>query len=150
MVARSDALPKAHAFELVAATAAHYRALGHAFMVIEATNQWTGAACEVLGATRVHFAPFRAQRLVRRSMEPLADKWRSFGFQVFECNGHSVGDLKRTFEAAAGVVTDRPRAVICHTVKGKGIPVAEGNADWHHKASLSDGDLRAIRGALGS
>jgi len=73
MVARSDALPKAHAFELVAATAARYRALGHAFMVIEATNQWTGAACEALGATRAHFAPFRAQRLVRRSMEPLAD-----------------------------------------------------------------------------
>jgi hypothetical protein len=73
MVARSDVLPKAHAFELVAATAAHYRTLGHAFMVIEATNQWTGAACEALGATRVHFAPFRAQRTVRRSAEPLAD-----------------------------------------------------------------------------
>ncbi len=73
MVARSDALPKADAFELVAATAGHYRALGHAFMVIEATNQWTGAACEVLGATRVHFAPFRAQRTVRRSAEPLDD-----------------------------------------------------------------------------
>lgn len=73
MVARSDALPESDAFELVAATAARYRALGHAFMVIEATNQWTGAACEALGATRVHFAPFRAQRMVRRSAEPLAD-----------------------------------------------------------------------------
>jgi hypothetical protein len=73
MVARSDALPKTEAFELVAATAAHYRALGHAFMVIEATNQWTGAACETLGGTRVHFAPFRAQRIVRSSAAPLAD-----------------------------------------------------------------------------
>jgi hypothetical protein len=73
MVARSDALPKADAFELVAGTAARYRTLGYAFMVIEATNQWTGAACEALGATRVHFAPFRAQRTVRRSAEPLAD-----------------------------------------------------------------------------
>ena len=73
MVARSDALPKADAFELVAATAAHYRALGHAFIVIEATNQWTGSACEALGATRVHFAPFRARRTVRQSLEPLAD-----------------------------------------------------------------------------
>jgi hypothetical protein len=71
MVARSDALPKADAFDLVAATAEHYQALGHAFMVIEATNQWTGAACEALGATRVHFAPFRAQRTVRQSVEPL-------------------------------------------------------------------------------
>jgi hypothetical protein len=73
MVARSDALPKADAFELVAATAARYRTLGHAFVVIEATNQWTGAACEALGATRVHFAPFRLERRVRPSAEPLAD-----------------------------------------------------------------------------
>jgi hypothetical protein len=52
---------------------ARYQALGHAFVLIEATNQWTGAACEALGATRVHFAPFRAHRTVRRSAEPLAD-----------------------------------------------------------------------------
>jgi len=73
MVARSDALPKADAFELVASTAAHYRTLGHTFVVTEATSQWTGAACETLGATRVHFAPFRAHRTVRPSAEPLAD-----------------------------------------------------------------------------
>jgi hypothetical protein len=42
MVARSDALPTSDAFELVAATAARYQELGDAFMVIEATNQWTG------------------------------------------------------------------------------------------------------------
>jgi len=73
MVARSDPLPTLDAFELVAATAERYQALGYAFMVIEATNQWTGAACEVLGATRVHFAPFRARRTVSRSVEPLPD-----------------------------------------------------------------------------
>ena len=73
MVARSDALPKADAFELVAATAAHYQALGYAFVLIEATNQWTGAACEALGATRVHFAPFRVQQTVRQSAGPLVD-----------------------------------------------------------------------------
>jgi hypothetical protein len=73
MVARSDALPTSDAFELVAATAAQYRALGHGFVVIEATNQWTGAACEALGATRVHFAPFRARRTVRQSTEPADD-----------------------------------------------------------------------------
>ena len=73
MVARSDALPTSDAFELVAATAARYRTLGHTFMVIEATNQWTGAACEALGGVRVHFAPFRAHRTVCRSEEPLDD-----------------------------------------------------------------------------
>jgi hypothetical protein len=73
MVARSDALPKSDAFELVAGTVSRYQTLGYGYMMIEATNQWTGAACEALGATRVHFAPFRARRTVRRSAEPLAD-----------------------------------------------------------------------------
>ncbi|MGH8607647.1 MAG: hypothetical protein ACREX9_09545 [Gammaproteobacteria bacterium] len=72
MVARSDALAKAHTFELVAATAAHYQALGYAFVVVEATNQWTGAACELLGGVRVHFAPYQAQATVPQSVEPLA------------------------------------------------------------------------------
>jgi hypothetical protein len=71
MVARSDALAKEDAFELVAGSAEHYRALGYAFMVVEATNQWTGAACEALGGVRVHFAPFQAQLAVRKSAEPL-------------------------------------------------------------------------------
>src|SRR5215207_3470294 len=71
LVARSDALAKADAFELVAASAEHYRALGYAFMVAEATNQWTGAAFEVLGGARVHFYPFQAQANVLKSAEPL-------------------------------------------------------------------------------
>jgi hypothetical protein len=71
MVARSDALAKEDAFELVAASAEHYRELGYEYMVIEATNQWTGAACEALGGARVHFAPFQAEPAVRKSAEPV-------------------------------------------------------------------------------
>ena len=70
MVARSDALTQADSFELVGATAAHYQSLGFAFMVVEATNQWTGAACEVLGGVHVHFTPFQAQPWVGQSAEP--------------------------------------------------------------------------------
>jgi hypothetical protein len=73
LVARSDALVKEDAFELVAATGERYQALRYAFMVIEATNQWTGAACEALGGVRVHFAPFQAQPTVHQSDEPLED-----------------------------------------------------------------------------
>lgn len=73
MVARSDALAKADTFELVAGSAAHYQALGYAYMVIEATNQWTGAACEALGGVRVHFAPYQGLHAVQQSAEPLAD-----------------------------------------------------------------------------
>jgi transketolase len=84
-----------------------------------------------------------------QSMEPLADKWRAFGFRVFECNGHSVEALRRVFQSAAAAPLDRPRVVICHTVKGKGIPVAENNPAWHHRTALSESDLSAIHGALG-
>jgi len=70
-VARSDALAKADTFELVAASAEHYRALGYSYMVTEATNQWTGAAFEALGGVRVHFYPFQAQATVVKSAEPL-------------------------------------------------------------------------------
>ena len=73
MVARSDALPKADTFELVAASAERFQALGYRYMVVEATNQWTGAACEALRGIRVHFAPFQARPMVRRSARPLAD-----------------------------------------------------------------------------
>jgi hypothetical protein len=73
MVARSNALAKTDTFELVAATAERYRELGYPFMLVEATNQWTGAACEVLNGVRVHFAPFQARAMVRKSPVPLDD-----------------------------------------------------------------------------
>ncbi|MGR8981751.1 MAG: hypothetical protein ACU84H_16905 [Gammaproteobacteria bacterium] len=42
-------------------------------MVVEASNQWTGAACEVLGGVRVYFAPYQVRQTVHRSAEPLED-----------------------------------------------------------------------------
>ncbi|HEY8516181.1 MAG TPA: hypothetical protein VIS07_11765 [Candidatus Binatia bacterium] len=71
MIARSDALAKNDTFELLAATAERYRELGFRFFLIEATNQWTGAACEALNGVRVHFAPFRARTVVPASPVPL-------------------------------------------------------------------------------
>jgi len=73
MIARSDALAKGDTFELVAATAERYRDLGFRYFLVEATNQWTGAACEALNGVRVHFFPFRARRMVSASAQPLRD-----------------------------------------------------------------------------
>jgi hypothetical protein len=70
-VARSDTLAKADTFELVAASAEHYQALGYVYMVTDATSEWTGTACEALGGVRVHFGPCQSQRTVRKSAEPL-------------------------------------------------------------------------------
>ena len=43
----------------------------------------------------------------------------------------------------------RPSALVCHTVKGKGVPEAENNADWHHKNKLTAAELGSIRAVLG-
>jgi transketolase len=68
-------------------------------------------------------------------LEPLADKWRAFGFSVAEVDGHDVEELRRVLRRMP-LAADAPTAIICHTVKGKGIPFAEHDANWHHKSSL--------------
>jgi transketolase len=81
-------------------------------------------------------------------MEPLADKWRSFGFSVIEANGHDVGELRAVFSDLP-FGKGRPIALICHTVKGRGIPMAEHNPEWHHKSYLDAETLADIRRAIG-
>jgi transketolase len=77
-------------------------------------------------------------------LEPLADKLTSFGMAVREVDGHDV-DAVRSVLGALPVDPGRPSAVICHTVKGRGIPFAEGNPEWHHKSNISDEELAMIR-----
>jgi transketolase len=59
----------------------------------------------------------------------LAEKFRAFGFQVEEINGHDFSELARVLGT---VSPSRPVAVIARTVKGKGIGFMEDNPDWHH------------------
>jgi transketolase len=83
-----------------------------------------------------------------QDLEPLLDKWRSFGFATLETDGHDVAALRSTFSAMP-VRSDKPTAVICHTVKGKGIPFAENNPKWHHHAKFRSQELDDIYAALG-
>ncbi len=84
---------------------------------------------------------------VVQDLEPLADKWRAFGFAVHEVDGHDVLQLRRILSAVP-FQRDQPSAIICHTVKGRGIAVAEGNPDWHHKSKISDDDVAAMYAEL--
>ncbi len=84
-----------------------------------------------------------------QDLEPLADKWRSFGFAVREVDGHDVDDLRKAF-AALPFERTRPSAVICHTVKGKGIPFAENDPNWHHKSRFPAEQMEEIYRALES
>ena len=76
-------------------------------------------------------------------LEPLADKWRSFGFTVAEVDGHDIGALEDLVKRLPLDLL-KPTAVICHTIKGKGIPFAEGKAEWHHKSGLKPHDIAAM------
>ena len=70
-----------------------------------------------------------------QDLEPLLDKWRAFNFAATEIDGHDVAGLRALFRRLP-LAEDRPSAIICHTVKGKGIGFAENDPNWHHKAKV--------------
>ena len=80
-------------------------------------------------------------------LEPLSDKWRSFGFAVREADGHDVVSLHEGF-AALPYEPGEPNLLICHTVKGRGVPKAEHNPAWHHKSRLSPEQIAELRQAV--
>ncbi|MSP78156.1 MAG: transketolase [Dehalococcoidia bacterium] len=67
-------------------------------------------------------------------LEPLSDKWRAFGWQVFEIDGH---DLAQVIDATnqANAVRGKPAVIIARTVKGKGVSFMENNPDFHGRAA---------------
>lgn len=60
----------------------------------------------------------------RNDVAPLADKWRAFGWELCECDGHDFVALSQAL-AWAETVKGRPAAILCHTIKGKGLPYTE-------------------------
>lgn len=80
-------------------------------------------------------------------LEPFADKWRSFGFGVAEVDGHGVNALREALHSIP-LTPGRPTAILCHTVKGKGIAFAEHDATWHHKSRIRDDEIAQLLKAL--
>lgn len=69
------------------------------------------------------------------SIEPFADKWLAFGWDVIEVDGHDIPAVANAFHQARWVVPrGKPIVVLAHTVKGKGIEMAEFNYKWHTHA----------------
>jgi transketolase len=64
------------------------------------------------------------------NVDPLAEKYAAFGWNVLEINGHDLGEILSAFERAAATA-GRPSLVIAHTVKGKGVSFMENQAGWH-------------------
>ena len=82
-----------------------------------------------------------------QDLEPLADKWTSFGFASVEVNGHDVGEIRAALSKVP-ISPDKPTALICHTVKGKGVGFTENNMEWHHKNRITDDEVRALLAEL--
>jgi len=73
-------------------------------------------------------------------LEPYCDKWRSFGWNVIECDGHSIESLVDAFNSITSYSNDKPTVAVCNTVKGKGVSFMEGSIGWH-AGSLSEEDM---------
>lgn len=64
---------------------------------------------------------------------PLADKWRSFGWNVIESDGHNVTELLSSLDLAKNI-KGKPTIIIAKTIKGKGVSFMENEAGWHGNA----------------
>ena len=69
-------------------------------------------------------------------LEPFADKWRAFGFDVIEIDGHNFDQVCDALDKA-WAATDKPVFILANTIKGKGIDFMENNVVWHYASGDS-------------
>ena len=77
------------------------------------------------------------------NIDPLADKWRAFGFEVKEIDGHNMAEIVDTLDALP-LNPERPTAIIAHTVKGKGVSFAENTYVWHSNSVTDEIYAKAL------
>ncbi len=75
---------------------------------------------------------------------PIDEKFRSFGFQVINIDGHDIEEIIKAFEVAKNI-KDKPTCIIAKTIKGKGVTFMENQAGWHGKAPNQEQYEEAIR-----
>ena len=78
------------------------------------------------------------------NLEPLVNKWESFGWHVIQCDGHNIEELGETFEKAKTIKL-KPTVIIAHTVKGKGISFMEHVVDFHGRAPTKKEEEIALK-----
>lgn len=71
------------------------------------------------------------------SLDPLAEKWRFFGWHDIQVDGHDLLQVKDAF-AQAQQVRGRPTVIIAHTTKGKGVSFMENNPNFHGRAATPE------------
>lgn len=81
----------------------------------------------------------------RLDTDPIAQKWRSFGWEVQEIDGHNLGQIVAALRMARQA-RGRPHIVIAHTIKGKGVPFAENNSAFHNGRMTEEQYQLALEG----
>ena len=77
-------------------------------------------------------------------MEPLAEKWRAFGWDVQEIDGHDVKEIQAALQKAK-TVAGKPTAIVADTIKGKGVSFMENNNHYHGVAPTPEETERALK-----
>ncbi|MBM3757672.1 MAG: transketolase [Acidobacteria bacterium] len=77
-------------------------------------------------------------------LEPLPDKWRGFGWNVIEVDGHDIPALQKAF-ADAAATKGKPTVMIAHTIKGKGVSFMENNPKFHGVAPTKEELEKAVQ-----
>jgi transketolase len=77
-------------------------------------------------------------------LEPFADKWRAFNWDIVEVDGHDHEELARCLSNVP-VSPKRPTCIIAHTVKGKGVSFMENSVLWHYRSPKGDEYEAAIK-----
>ena len=77
------------------------------------------------------------------SPEPVADKFRAFGWETLVIDGHDISQIMQALELARST-TGRPTAIIADTVKGKGCSFMENKAEWHGTAPNREQTIQAL------
>ncbi len=109
-----------------AMTASHYK-LDNLCLIIDNNNlQIDGKVNEVM------------------SVYPIDEKFKSFGFETINVDGHNIQELISAFEQAKKV-KGKPTAIIANTIKGKGVSFMENEASWHGKAPNEEQYKQAMK-----
>jgi len=77
-------------------------------------------------------------------LNPIKDKLKGFGFEVIECNGHSIQQLKKAFRKK----TNNLKIVLADTIKGKGFSIMENIPKWHYWNSLNQQEIEKCRAEI--
>ncbi len=77
-------------------------------------------------------------------IEPLPEKFRSFGWEVFEIDGNNMSEVFMTISQALGII-EKPVVILAKTVPGKGVDFMEYQFEWHGKVPSKDQEEKALK-----